>query len=113
MLPLTYKQVQSRLVPGGGVQLVVRGSKYGQLCMLRYVQSTDEASAAGQALLDKVLVSQPHQAVVRGMICAVPPLDSKGACKASHLCSQPCNVMYYLCTPALHAECGASAKLTW
>lgn len=38
MLPLTYKQVQSRRVLGGGVQLVVRGSKYGQLCKRRYAE---------------------------------------------------------------------------
>lgn len=38
LLPLTYKQVQSGRVPGGGVQLVVRGSKYGQLCKLRYAE---------------------------------------------------------------------------
>jgi hypothetical protein len=39
MVPLTFKTLEgTKQVPATGVQLIVRGSKYGQLCKLRYAK---------------------------------------------------------------------------
>jgi hypothetical protein len=41
MVPLTYKTLKgTKQAPATGVQLIVRGSKYGQLCKLRYANTS-------------------------------------------------------------------------